>query len=292
MKYLNTSHLELLGSYGSGITSANGYIQTGTSTTADINRFGISVPSLTTLYFSFNCPNFNESIPRAVVAVSFKNVSNVVCIALSSSTIAITKLATLASSSSATTLWTGSATVDSDGNRLFYTKVDTTAKTIDLYCNGVLLVENLSYSLSSAGVAQALTFGKVGSSNNVKVYINNIIFSDAPYSPVEKVIEITPTITTTDWTVTSGVATTDTVGDEMVLTVPSGAIDETSVKPTGYTVGLLNSAPSANVNAVDITQGATTDQVILPSGATQSDYFTVSQASDISATVVARSVTV
>ena len=112
------------------------------------------------------------------------------------------------------------------------------------------------------------------------------------FSPAEEVVEVTPTITTSDWTVTDGVATTNTVGDEMVLTVPYGAIDETSVKPTGYTVGLLNSAPSEDVNAVDITQGSTTDQVILPSGATQSDYFTVSQASDISATVVARSVTV
>ncbi len=292
MKYLNTSYLGLLGSRGSSITSSNGYIQTATTTSINSNRFSINVPSLQNLYFSVNCPLFNDDIARAVIAVSFANTNNVLCFAFSSSITKIQKITSL-SNDTATDLWTGSASADSDGNRIIHVRINTTAKTLDMYINGVLIVETLSYSsISGAGVAQVLTFGKINSSIKSAVRFNNFIISDSSFPPTERVIDVTPTITTTDWTVTDGITTTDTVGDEMTLTVPSGVIDETTLKPTGYTVGLLDSAPSTNVNAVDITQGSTTDQVVIPSGSTQSAYFTVNQVSAISATVVARSVTV
>lgn len=295
MKYLNTSHLELLGSYGSSITSADGYIKTGTANAREANEFMIGFPSNSSmLCFSVNCP-YNGGTQIGAISLGINRASSsqrYIIFSFSGNNGAkIQKVNSITTSSPdiITDLWAGSAPIV-NGERLIHVRVNVSAMTLDMYVNGTLVAESVDYGIT--GAISSLVFGKQAGTMTGVMQFNNFIISDSPFPPTERVVEASPTITTTDWTVASGVATTNTVGDEMTLTVPSGAIDESEVKLTGYTVGLFDSAPSEDVNAVAITQGSTTDTVVLPSGSTQSAYFTVSQASAILASVVARSVTV
>lgn len=295
MKYLNTSHLELLGSYGSSITSANGYIKTSTASSLEANEFTIGFPpNSNMLYFSVNYP-YNGGGQIGAISLGINRASaNQAYIIFSfgdNDGARIKRVSSITSSfpGTQTDLWVGSAPIVND-ERLIHVRVNVSARTLDMYVNGTLVAESVAYNIT--GAISNLVFGKQAGAVTGEMQFNNFIISDSPFPPTERVVEVSPTITTTDWTVANDVATTNTVGDEMTLTVPSGAIDESAVKLTGYTVGLLDSAPSEDVNAVAITQGSTTDTVTLPSGSTQSAYFTVSQASAISASVVARSVTV
>ena len=150
----------------------------------------------------------------------------------------------------------------------------------------------MAYGITGTSLSE-LRFGKVYNTASMTsaIYFNNFIVSDTVFPPTERVTEITPTITTSDWTVADGVATFDTVGDTMTLTAPANSIDESTREITGYSPLFLNCGASTNVNAIDVTQGSTTQQLVLPSTAIETpNVFAVNQLSDISTTVIARSV--
>lgn len=294
MKYLNTNHLDLLASYGTGISVSGDFIKTSTSNTTNVNVFSITPPLNSNVYFSVN-DNFNGA-PTAGNAVSigifFSGTNNYVGVEFTSSSAKIKKM-TVATATNVSTLWTGNAPIDANGDRIVHIRVDLTQHTVDLYSNGVLCAESINYGITSSSAIE-LRFGKVYGSPNSSMYFNNFIVSDAVFPPTERVTEITPTITTSDWTVADGVATSDTVGDTMTLTAPANSIDETQRGITGYSALFLDCGTSTNVNAVDVTQGSTTQQVVLPEGVgiETPNVFSVNQLSDISTTVVARSVSV
>jgi hypothetical protein len=163
-------------------------------------------------------------------------------------------------------------------------------------------VQNLANFYSDGILYASVSCGNNGEDiNNVTIgaldrgskfyyfYFSNLIISDSSILLTESVIDVTPTISSTDWTVSSGVASADTVGDTMTLTLPSGAIDETKRTVTGYSAAFFNCAPSETINAVTVEQSGTTKQVVLPSnGAVETlDTFAVSSASDVSALVTA-----
>lgn len=295
MKYLNTNHLDLLASYGTGISVSGDFIKTATSTTTGVNVFSITPPSNSNVYLSVN-DNFNGAISSSSSAISigifFSGTSNGVGFEFSSSSAKIKKM-TVTTSTSVSTLWTGNAPIDANGDRIVHIRVDLTQHTVDLYSNGTLCAEAIDYGITSSSATE-LRFGKVYGSPNASMYFNNFIVSDAVFPPTERVTEITPTITTSDWTVADGVATSDTVGDTMTLSASANSIDESTREVTGYSPLFLNCGTSTNVNAVDVTQGSTTQQVVLPEGVgiETPNVFSVNQLSDISTTVVARSVSV
>lgn len=168
---------------------------------------------------------------------------------------------------------------------------DTVQNIAEIYSDGIYYGstacgnsgENISeVAIGSIGAASAT--GKL-----YYVRFADIIISENQILPTESVTEVTPTITSTDWTVSDGVASADNVGDSMTLTAPSGSIDETKRAVTGYGLAFFSVSPSETINALNITQGSATKQVMLSgSGAVETaDTFTATQLSDISATAVA-----
>ena len=171
-------------------------------------------------------------------------------------------------------------------SRDLFLHIDTTLDVIEVYSNSIKYC-SVSGGLSGETVNE-VDFGRVTSSPYYNAYLGQIIISDTAFSVNETITEISPTITSTDWTISSGVASTDSVGGSMTLTAPSSTVDETTRTVTGYSVAFMDSTPSDTINAINVTQSGTTKQVILPSGAAETaDTFTVSQLSDISATAVA-----
>lgn len=166
---------------------------------------------------------------------------------------------------------------------------DTVQNLAELYSDGILYA---SVSCGNNGEnINNLIVGALdaGTYKQYTVFFTDIIISDTLILLTESVKDVTPTISSTDWTVSSGVASADTVGDTMTLTLPSGSIDETKRTVTGYSAAFLNCAPSETINAVTVEQSGTTKQVVLPSNGNVEtlDTFAVSSASDISALVTA-----
>jgi hypothetical protein len=166
---------------------------------------------------------------------------------------------------------------------------DTVQNLAELYSDGILYA---SVSCGNNGEnIHSLLVGALdaGTYKQYQVFFSNIIISDSPILLTESVKNVTPTISSTDWTVSSGVASADTVGDTMTLTLPSGSIDETRRTVTGYSAAFLNCSSSETINAVTVEQSGTTKQVVLPSGGSVEtlDTFTISSASDVSALVTA-----
>lgn len=300
MKYLNTNHLDLLASYGSNISVSGNFIKTNSSSSTTGNIFAINPPSTSNVYFSVN-NNYNGTIAAQYYAISigimFTSTSLWLGIHLDAAGLRVYKVTYNVNNQAVYTKFAeGNAPLDSNGNRYLHFRFNLTNETVDIYSNGVLCIEALSYGITSSSMS-LIKFGKISISSSASfstVYFNNFIISDTVFSPTELVTEITPTITTTDWTVADGVATSDTVGDTMTLTAPANSIDETQRGITGYSALFLDCGASTNVNAVDVTQGSTTQQVVLPEGVgiETPNVFSVNQLSDISTTVVARSVSV
>lgn len=194
------------------------------------------------------------------------------------------------------TLWTGSvpSTISTWPNsnqyfnRYLYLHIDTVLDIVELYSDSI---KYASVSASFSGeTLNEVRIGRISTQNFIlyTAYLNQIIISNTAFPINETITEISPTITSTDWTISSGVASTDNVGSSMTLTAPFGAVDETTRTITGYSVAFIDSTPSDTINAINVTQNGTTKQVVLPSGAAETaDVFTVSQLSDISATAVA-----
>ena len=165
--------------------------------------------------------------------------------------------------------------------------IDTVQNFIKVYCKG-LLCDTITIDNDGENIDDII-IGNLNANgyNMYKFKLKDIIISTNEILPTEAITEVTPTITSTAWTVSSGTATTDTVGASMTLTAPSGSIDETRRSVTGYGVAFLDASSASTINALNITQDSTTKQVLLPSsGAVEtSDTFAVAQLSSISATV-------
>lgn len=165
---------------------------------------------------------------------------------------------------------------------------DTAQNLVELYSDGI---QYASVTCANNGeTIRRLLLGALDpdSYKHYTMYFGSLIISDLIILPTESVTEVTPTVTSTDWTVSSGVASADNVGDTMTLTIPSGSIDETRKDVTGYGVAFLNCTPAETINAVTVAQSGTTKQVVLPSGSVETaDTFAVSSASDVSALVTA-----
>ena len=285
MKFLDTKYPSLLdGAVGSPTISNNAiYFAPSTSQT-----YAKKNTSSTKLYIKF----------RWSIAYSGSNFIAMLSIVTSGSNIRLLEKVsqlTIRNNTTSTDLWTGGVP-SSNGwptslynYRDYYIHIDTVLDVIELYSDGI------KYAAVSAGFAgeiiSEIWIGKLasGALYSDQHYLQNIIISDTEFPVSENITEVTPTITSTDWTVSSGVATTDSVGGSMTLTAPSGSIDETRRSVTGYGVAFLDASSAETINALNITQDSTTKQVLLPSsGAVETaDTFTVSQASDISATAVA-----
>ena len=285
MKYLNTKYPSLFDSIiGTASINYNAiYLATNTS-----QRYCIKNTSATSIYVKFRlAQNYTGSTLTSFVSIVMNN-GTTIRLRGNSTDIQIDNTTT------SSVLWQGGIPSVNDWPisgyyyRDWYIHIDTILDVIDVYSDGT------KYASVSAGlsgeVISSIEIGKfaTGSSYAYSLYLQNIIISDTAFSVNETITEVAPTITSTDWTVSSGVATADTVGASMTLTAPSGSIDETKRTVTGYGLAFFNSTPSETINALNITQGATTKQVIIPSGSVETaDTFAVSQLSDISATAVA-----
>lgn len=166
---------------------------------------------------------------------------------------------------------------------------DTVQNHADLYSDGILYA---SISCANNGdYIRNITLGALDV-QSLAIYaagVSDIIVSDTEIPLTEKITEVTPTITSNDWSVVDGEATTDILGGEMTLTSPSGAIDETRRTLTGYSPVFFNCSSSETINALTITQGGNTQQVKIPTSGKKEtkDVFSVLKLSDISASVVA-----
>ena len=170
----------------------------------------------------------------------------------------------------------------------WYVKIDLTENIISVYHSNTK-VADISINLSTESIVSA-GWGSLGTNvwYILTTYLNNMIISDTEFPMTERVTEVTPTIASTDWTVTNGVASTDVLGATMTLTAPSGSIDETKRVLTGYAIGYMDSTISSTINAIEATQGSSTKQTLLKDAkSSESDVFNVTQLSDISATAVA-----
>jgi hypothetical protein len=166
---------------------------------------------------------------------------------------------------------------------------DTVQNLAELYSDGVFIA---SFSCVNSGeYIKGISLGKITStiSNTFFVQLGEIIISDSLVNPLEKVTEISPTITSTDWTVSNGKASTETVNGTMALTAPSGSIDETKRTVTGYSVAFIDCSSTPTINTLDVAQGADSQQVTIPDGLSVEtlNSFAVSQLSGISTTVTA-----
>jgi hypothetical protein len=165
---------------------------------------------------------------------------------------------------------------------------DTVQNLAELYSDGVLYA---SVTCANNGeTIQNVKIGGINISSSIlySFYFGNVIISDSSFPITETVTEITPTITTTDWLVSANnEASTDDLGSVMTLTAPSGSIDETKKTVTGYSTAFMNGVITSTINAVNVTQGANTNSVLLQNNRSVETVnpFVVTQLSDISATV-------
>ena len=284
MKYLNTKYPSLFdGTNGNNISTNNTYNLIYMSIVSNPQSC-IKNTSSTSLYIKFTWAS--AYISTAFVAI--------LDIKTSGSTYRLSENTTqlqLKNNSTNTVLWSDNvpsiANSPTNGlhSRDLFLHIDTTLDVIEVYSNSIKYC-SVSGGLSGETINE-VDFGRLTSLPYYTAYLGQIIVSDTAFPVNETITEISPTITSTDWTISSGVASTDSVGGSMTLTAPSGAVDETTRTVTGYGVAFLGSTPSDTVNAINVTQGGNTKQVILPSGATETaDTFTVTQLSDISATAV------
>lgn len=295
MKYLNTKYSNLFdGSYRVSISGNYMYFPS-SPCPCYVNK---TIPSLSKINISFfrdsantvsgtNYSRFlrvfltNFSIGFSIISTNYLEIEKI--------TTTTTKLATNIPISGSV-----STTHDSSNfiSRYIYVSIDIDNNLISVYSNSQKVID---VTLDMSG--NTINNVRIGNDNSnisytASSYINNVIISDDDFPLNERVTEATPTISSTDWTVSSGVASTDVLGGTMTITSPNNAIDETKRVVTGYAIGYINSTPSATINAIEVTQGSSTSQTVLAdSMSSESDVFNITQLSDISATAVASYVT-
>jgi len=286
-KYLNTCYPELFDSAIGYLVTDNAIRNDGANASSILTKNIISKITTTSLYLKFTVATNLTDTNREICNI--KTLGDNILIKENSSTLIITDAN-----------GTFSQTIDVPSKATSYPKanhqrdlfihIDTVQNVADIYADGILYG---SVTCSNSGeTIQEVSLGALnaGLFSQYYMYVNNIIISDTEFSPLESITEITPTLTSNDWTITDGVASTDTLGDSMTITAPPSSIDETRKTVTGYTIPLLNCIPTTTINSLNITQGTVTKNVKLPlEASTESDNFTVSQLADISATVIASS---
>ena len=289
MKYLNTRYTSLFDSLVGGPSSNTSYNAVFCNLSSTFCKK--TLPSLSDIYvaFFYSTTHPNNTLYK-IFRINFSTFS--ICISEGNMSVGISMI----KNGTETSLWSANVPLISNnvpgGNsyhgRHIFCHIDTSLGIIELYCNGILYA-SISLTMNSETTSDfSIGVLSASASSFSRVYFNNLIVSDSAFDPSERVTNVTPNITSTDWTVSSGVASTDTVGGTMTLTPPANAIDETTKTVTGYSVAFLECTPSATINALDVTQGTTTKQAILPSGGSiELDAFTVSQLNNISASVEA-----
>lgn len=289
-KYLNTCYPELFDS-AVGYTIQNNAIRNSESHyTSTLTKIISTTTSTTSLYLKFTvATNVSSATDRQVCKIRTSTTNKNLVIIENGSTIIVTDTngtfrEELSVPSKSTTF------PSANHQRDLFIHFDTVQNVADIYADGILY-GSVTCGNSGETITEVLLGALNGGSwTQYYVYISNVIISDTEFSPIESVTEITPTLTSNDWTITDGVASTDTLGSSMTITAPPSSIDETRKTVTGYTIPLLNCIPTATINSLNITQGTVTKNVKLPLEAnTESDSFTVSQLADISATVIASS---
>lgn len=287
-KYLNTCYPELFDS-AVGYTIQNNAIRNSEAATASTLTKIISTKTTTSsLYIKFTvATSVSSATDRQICKIRTSTTNKDLLIIENSSTIIVTDTNTtfkeeIAIPSKTTTF------PSANHQRDLFIHFDTVQNVADIYADGILYG---SVTCGNSGeTIQNVLLGALngGAWFQYFVYISNVIISDTEFSPLESVTEITPTLTSNDWTITDGVASTDTLGSSMTITAPPSSIDETRKTVTGYTIPLLNCIPTATINSLNITQGTVTKNVKLPLDAsTESDSFAVFQLADISATAIA-----
>lgn len=279
MKFLNTQYPLLFDGTVGNVTSGDNSIYI--PNTSDSVYCTKTISSTTSLYIKVFVKTNTDSNLRCVLDVKTNGGNNLQLYESNSQL-------ELAMTTGNTVFWVDSVPATSSGSlheRTLYLHIDTTENTVDLYSDGIKYA-SVSAGFSGESISE-VRLGKMGTYYWEILYFNQIIIADTAFPLTEAISEVSPTITSTDWTVSSGVATTDSIGSSMTLTAPSGSINETTRIVTGYSVAFLDASSTETINALNVTQGATTKQVLLPSsGAVEtSDTFTASQLSSISATV-------
>lgn len=287
MKFLNTKYPSLFdsvsGNFAQDDLNDSIYLANGNTS---VNGGTKNINNATSIYVRCRySSNYNGSNTHRFIGIVTTNFTFYLC--ETSSQLEIWK-------PNSTTYWVGNVPSKSGiptsnmHARDVYIHIDTSQDIVELYCDGILyasVVINFN-----GGTISAIEMGKLstGTSAMEAAYLTQVIISDTYFMPTEKVTEVTPVLSSNDWTISpDGSASTDNVGDVMTMTVSSGAIDETKRTVTGYGVLFTNTAISSTVNAVNITQDSTTKQVILPDNSMveMADTFSVAQLSNISATV-------
>jgi len=291
-KYLNTCYPELFDSALRYIIQNNA-IRNSQSNYASVLTKVISTKTTTTsLYLKFTvATNVNSNTTnRTVCNIKTSTTNKNLLIMENSSQIIVTDAnttfkKTIDIPSKSTTF------PSANHQRNLFIHFDTVQNVADIYADGILY-GSVTCGNSGETIKEVVLGALIADTwNQYYVYVNNIIISDTEFSPLESITEITPTLTSNDWTITNGVASTDTLGSSMTITAPSSSIDETRKTVTGYIIPLLNCSPNPAINSLNITQGTVTKNVKLPlEASTESDNFTVSQLADISATVIASSI--
>jgi hypothetical protein len=289
-KYLNTCYPELFDS-AVGYTIQNNAIRNREShVTSTLTNVISRKTSTTSLYLKFTvATNLSSTTNREICYIRTSDTNKTLVIKENSTQIIVTDEKTTFSET--VTVPSKSTTFPSANHqRDLFIHFDTVQNVADIYADGILY-GSVTCGNSGETIKEVLLGALNGGAwTQYYVYINNVIISDTEFSPLESVTEITPTLTSNDWTITDGVASTDTLGDSMTITATPSSIDETRKTVTGYTIPLLNCIPTTTINSLNITQGTVTKNVKLPLDAsTESDSFTVSQLADISATVIASS---
>ena len=165
--------------------------------------------------------------------------------------------------------------------------IDTVQNVIELYSDGILYG-----TITTAWNGQyfnSITIGNLngGTFNQYFFAVKDIIISDSVVYPTEGVVVATPELSSTDWTILSnGQAETNILNGTMTLTAPVDALDETKKTIIGYSTAFTKNTPSNTINAVNVTQDNSTQQVLIPYDISkETDVFPVSRLSDISATI-------
>lgn len=287
-KYLNTCYPELFDSAVGYIIQDNAIRNRESHITSTLTN-GISrKTSTTSLYLKFTiATNVSSDTNRQICNIVTSTANKNLLIIENSSQIIVTDAngtfrEELSVPSKSTTF------PSANHQRDLFIHFDTVQNVADIYADGILYG-----SVTCGNNGETITDVSLGALiggiySQYYVYISNVIISDTEFPLIESVTEITPTITSNDWTITDGVASTDTLGASMTITAQPSSIDETKKNVTGYTIPLLNCMPAATINSLNITQGTVTKNVKLPlEASTESDNFTVSQLADISATAIA-----
>ena len=287
-KYLNTCYPELFDSASEYIVQNNAIRNTESHRTFVLTKLISTKTSTTSLYLKFTvATNVVNATDRTICEIKTSTTNKNLVIKENSSQIVVTDANTTFSE---TIMIPSKSTTFPSANhqRDFFIHFDTVQNVADIYADGILYG-----SVTCGNNGETITDVSLGALiggiySQYYVYISNVIISDTEFPLIESVTEITPTITSNDWTITDGVASTDTLGASMTITAQPSSIDETKKTVTGYTIPLLNCMPAATINSLNITQGTVTKNVKLPlEASTESDNFTVSQLADISATAIA-----